>query len=231
MAIAFLSSASRAVTSSSPSTITVHDAPAASLLILGTRIGSSVLNPTVSTVTDSDGNVWKFARRSDVSTGTAPQQHAEIWYAANASGVSTSLSVVVSWLGHASSLITDNHVAVFSGADNTSPLDQTSANRFAAASTIFAGDLTPTVDGCVLFEMIGVDTNAAMTVGAGYTKMSTRPHSGSQYVIQGTAATSSGTTTWASPRAAAAVMAAFRPPSGPADPSTGVFSFMLLGFQ
>lgn len=227
MAIAFLSSASRTVTSSSPSTVTVRDAPAGALLVLGTTIGSSVANATVSTVTDADGNTWLFARRGDVSTTILPAVKAEIWYAANIVGASTSLSVTVTWPGHGSSLVTQNHIGAFSGAAIT-PLDQTTAKRM-NSSAVDAGNLTPPMNGALFYEVMGILTGVVWTPRGAYTEMSTLSRSYAAYLIQAVAAESSGPAGLNGNNDIVAVMATFLPPAGAAYPWSPML--MTLGVQ
>jgi hypothetical protein len=137
-------------------------------------------NFETSTVSDTNGNVWKSAIiLSNPPVGTAHTY--KIWYAANCVGGGTNTITVT----HATTGKCQLHISEWSGIDPTNPLDQVSSATGSSTPAVSKAIATVS-DGDLLYSYI--DSTTALTgTGTGWTQLTTTDTGTTAYRILPTA--------------------------------------------
>lgn len=187
MAIAFVSSARQTGSTVSSFTMTVDVGTGSNRLLVVFLMTRSATLYNVSSMT-YNSVAMSQAALSD-NTVPANKLRSEVWYLANPSSGSNTLSVT--WSSAPSQY--ECQAAWFTGVDQTSPLDDTDAAS--GDSNTPAVSLTPTVDNCLLAGGVIHEAAAALGSGSGETTIYNNDNgawvTSSEYAIQTTAATQS----------------------------------------
>lgn len=165
------------------------------------------------TMSDSKGNTWATA----VGPTTAGFSAISTIFYSRPTSVGSGHTVTVTCSGGSPSI----DVMAWSGS-TASPLDQTNKADGGGNTTLQAGSITPTVDGCLIVAGCGrEDTTGAMTINLSYTIADQQVQANSQhrgsaiaYLVQGTAAASNPTWTDTAAGIDGATIAAFKPAAG-----------------
>lgn len=164
---------------------------------------------STASVADTLGNTYARAFEVDEI------QHIEVWYARNIAGGACTTTVTFS----ASQANRRLAIHEYSSMDTSaSVLDAATGRREAAGTTTpSSGNITPSVDGCLIFGAMTPTQNAVTTTpGTGYTEREESPTDGfqSEDRTQATAAAIAATWTISLSDRPDCIVAAFRPASG-----------------
>lgn len=130
------------------------------LLFVFVRLGGSFVTTTVSDGTNTWAQIAGASKQNDADADSI-----YVYYAKNIAGGSTTVTI-----GPSSSVTVRGHVVELSGADTTSPVDQSALTDSQVGLSASAGPITPTVAGMLL---VGVSTGGAQgsftagTLGSG----------------------------------------------------------------
>jgi hypothetical protein len=170
---------------------------------------SVTFGTTPCTPTDSNSNVW-------VAVGTDSIQgnsHGQWWYVKNPT-VGASHTVTTCSSGFPSIFM-----AAFSGADTSSPLDQSNKAGTASSTTVTLPSTTPSQNGELIVVGLSNNSSDTPTIDSGFTVQDTQMSTSSEgvawaYLIQGTAAAVA--PQWTTPGAndKSASIATFKPTGG-----------------
>ena len=118
----------------------------------------------INNVSDTAGNT--YIRATGIEHATSPNQNAEIWYAKNITGNASNITTVAFTTLSSYPFIS---VAEFSGADTSSPLDDTSTNEDTSETDHSSGDMTASTSDSVIIGVSCFSVNTLTTVGTGFT--------------------------------------------------------------
>jgi hypothetical protein len=137
-------------------TCSISATAAGHLIVVGIQIGGGVSTGiTISSVTDNVGNTYAEAGAAR-SIDTAAGSVVDIWYAKNSAAGATTLTITPS------TTVTNAGVLIweFSGADTSSPLDQTAVlNSQASSATPSGASVTTAQTGELVMSLLAVAGN------------------------------------------------------------------------
>lgn len=201
----------QATNSASATTDTVTISTTSGDLLVASIGVNSTSAPGVSSVTDTAGNTW--VRAGSIAAGAGTGARTDIWYAANATAV-TSVTITVP-----STTDIVANVSEYSGVSATSPLDTALTTTNLATTSHASSSLTTSSNGeLVITDLSYLNGGTVTATGSGWTSLtgSSINTKNSKYSYQIAPSTGSFSQTWTSSTSttSGSVIAAFRPASG-----------------